>query len=370
MTLGAHIDFAARYSEEDQFEDPSEGEVPWQGYETYNLEAAVISLSGEVGDNVSYVLMIAPVMPAYAADQVQPASPPNPLLDAKIVWAITDSIALNMGRYIPHTSMSQCPHMMAVHHLNDPPMFIRGGGWQFNLTPLPRYQTGIGIEAVFGPATVTWDFYDGVENNVNADTLSDVDKSKGGVIKLAVDSGNIHGGLFYLEEMSEPAPEQDNDVVQIGVELLYSTERFFGGLEYLNTVVEPMDEVTIGGEEGDLPARTEIAYYAILGANVGPVQVVFRYDFADSGLDEQADALDEDFDTGEVDEEDIPDNELVYTLGVNYEINENTTVGLNYAWRQPEEPDQEVDTDGDGDTSDTQYPNINEISLLVEMDAL
>jgi hypothetical protein len=385
MTLGAHIDFAARYSVEDGEEDPADrdpGELYWAGYETFNLEAAVISLMGEVGDNVSYCIMIAPVLTSYLNDQANPAAMTNPLLDARITWAVTDSVALNMGRYIPHTSMSNGPHMMSVHHLNDPPMMIRGSGYQLNLTPLPLYQTGIGLEATMGPATITWDFYDGVENNpANVSTLSDQDKSKGGVLKIAVDSGNIHFGGYFLEEYSEAAGV-DHSVASMGVEGSYTTERMIIALEGLQTVNDPLDDQpdpTSPGDFFDTPATLETTYYLLVGGNVGPVMVVFRYDWADSGQDEFADDLADEMDGDGVDEDAISDQELVYTLGVNYELNENTTVGVNYNWRQPEVPaDMEedelgVDINGDGDLDDSidwEYPNINEISILVELNAL
>ena len=189
-----------------------------------------------------------------------------------------------------------------------------------------------------------------------------------------MDSGNIHGGVYYLQEYSEAAGE-DSEVVSIGFEAAYTTERIIAALEYLQTTIDPLDTfapapIAIPGtgititpptpdDDFDNPTTMETTYYLLVGANVGPVMVVFRYDWADSGLDEYADDLSDEMDGDGVDEDAMPDQELVYTLGVNYELNENTTVGLNYNWRQPEVPaDMEedefgVDINGDGDMLDS-----------------
>ncbi|GEM_PF-1471274 len=435
--IGAHIEFTGRYSSEDNKHDKSDSilekieEPYWSGYETFNLEAAVVYLTGKVGDRITWVFGEALTMQTYdlgaigsdieegiegraGNDEVIPARAAT-LLDARIIWNISEGITLNMGRYIPGTSMSMSPHRLAVHHLVDPPMFIKAGGYGFHLIPLPRYQTGMGMSAEFGPATVSWDFFNG---NVlaNPDSLSDVDRCTGGVLKAAVDRGGFHAGLYYLNDMgavedvsipikfipnipdviygeTEPEPvsleelvnelmpthediilDEDNNLTQWGLELAYTTNRIIAAFEYLDTMLDLKDT--------GVPDLKQQSYYFLLGGKVGPVDLIFRYEFADAGYDEYLDGLK----GRKASENDISDQQVNYTLGVNYEINDNTTIALNYAWRQPEVPggiklDENkipypgpIDLDGNDKLNkieiDWNYPDINEISLMVELDML
>jgi hypothetical protein len=312
-------------------------------------------------------------MPMYAGGVTTPMGTAT-LLDAKLTWSITDSIKMNMGRYIPHTSMSMAPHMLKVHHLVNPPMMITGGGYVESslltggvvLIPLPRYQTGIGVEAAVGPAIITWDLFNGSELVGAQDNLTEMDKCKGGVIKAAFDSGAFHGGLYYLNERSDLSAVggvltlagitvtgvDDNDVTQMGIELSYMSDRFGVIIEYLDTNVDLMDT--------DVPDLHQNAYYVLGSVGLGPVDIVLRYDYAEAGIDEFID----DIDGMDADEDDVFDNQTDYTLGVNYGLNDFTTVALNYAMRQPEVPDVEIGGD------DISYPNIDEISIMVEMDLL
>jgi hypothetical protein len=393
MTIGALVEFAGRYSGEDNTkpdEDTTEWkklEKPyWSGYETFNMETAVIYLTGKVGDKVSYSIGEALVMPVYEGDLVTPVADAT-LLDARITWNITESIALNMGRYIPGTSMSVSPHRLSVHHLVDPPMMIKGGGYRLRLIPLPRFQTGVGISAGFGPALVSWDFFNGTEVK-NPDSLTDVDKCKGGVLKVAVNGGGFHAGVFYLSERSDsdntinlqiltgavPLSIQldDSYVTQWGLELAYTSKRFIAAFEYLDTVLDFLEDDTKfdGVTVHNAPDLKQLSYYLLFGGNVGPAQIVFRYEFAEAGYDEFLNDIDGWGLSG-----DVSDQQVNYTLGVNYSINDNTTIALNYAWREPEEPEDIkdfADMDGDGDIDDLEwdFPDINELSVMIELDML
>lgn len=374
MSIGVLVDFAGRYSAEDQ-KDPDPDEVYWPGYETFNLEEAIIYIKGKVGDNVSYVIGHCLVIPGYSGDVVTPNGT-SVLFDAKITYTLTESIALTMGRYNPGTSMSVSPHRFAKHHLIDPPMFIKNGGYQFSLISLPRYQSGVGITAKMGPAKAHWNFINGDQLMGPTSTYNDVDKCKGGVLKVAVDSGNLHAGAFYLNEqvysMTSTAIgpvsflDEDADVSQWGIEVSYTTERLLAQAEYVNYVVDFMDNdaLVYGVLAEDVPNLNQLAYYLLLGTTLGPVDLFFRYEFAEGGYDEFLD----NFDDGDVDEDQISDNQTNYAFGVNYDLNDNTTVALNYTLKQPEE--WEGDFDGDGDTEDMNLPNINELAVMVELSVL
>jgi len=375
MHIGAHIDFVGRYSMEDN-DKPDEDTPEWEkmeepywgGYETLNMEAAVIYLTGKLGDKVSYAIGEALVMPVYEGDSVTPV-PGATLLDARITWNITESIALKMGRYIPATSMSVSPHRLSIHHLVDPPMMIKGSGYLLNLIPLPRFQTGVGISVESGPTIISWDFFNGNEV-LSPDSLSDVDRCKGGVFKVAVNGGGFHAGVYYLNEQSDSDDTinfeimpgipmeiklNNNNVTQWGMELAYTSERIIAAFEYLDTVLDLRDT--------DVPDLKQMSYYFLAGAGLGPAQLVLRYEFAEAGYDEFLNDM-----AGGAVLGNVPDQQVNYTLGVNYSLNDNTTIALNYAWRHPEL--YEADFDWDGDTEDVDWPDINEASILVELDLL
>lgn len=371
MTLGAHIDFVGRYSAESNA-DPDPEEVYWAGYETFNLEAAIIYLMGQVGDNIDYAIGLALAMPGYSGDVVTPSGTTS-LLDAKITWSVTDTVALNMGRYIPHTSMSMQPHQLSVHKLIDPPMMITGGGYVESalgtggvvLIPLPRYQTGVGIEAAMGPATITWDLFNGSETVAAVDNLTEMDKSKGGALKVAVDSGGFHGGIFYLNELSDVGSAVTGlpidgvvTVTQYGIELAYVTERLALMFEYLDSTADPREDELLPLTD-DIASLHQVTYYLLAAVGLGPVELVLRFDGAEAGLDQWMDDSDID-----VDEDEVFDVQANITLGVNYPINDNTTVAFNYVMRGLEEPDVEIGGD------DVSYPVTDEIAVMVELDVL
>jgi hypothetical protein len=426
--VGAHIEFVARYSAEDNKHDKKDTllekiEGPYRpGYETLNMEAAVIYLSGKVGDRVTWVMGEAFTMQTYDLGPIEPdleqgfagrvgnekviPAGAATLLDARITWNISEGMALNMGRYIPRTSMSVSPHRLALHHLVDPPMFIKTGGYAFHLVPLPRFQTGVGISVGLGPATISWDFFNG-NALTDPDSLSDMDRFKGGVIKMAVTSRGFHAGVYYLNERSaveegsitiariSAIPEDimelddkdrvedfmdiilidkinlddDNNLTQWGLELAYTSRRIIMAFEYLDTVLELMDT--------DVPDLKQQSYYFLAGGKVGPVQLVFRYEFAEAGYDEYLD----DLEGRKASEDDISDQQVNYVLGLNYKLNDNTTIALNYTLKQPEVPDDIKLYEGDIGTGwnidgkdkwneiaiDWDYPDISEFSVMVEL---
>jgi hypothetical protein len=218
-----------------------------------------------------------------------------------------------------------------------------------------------------GPATISWDLFDGVQGNATPNSLMEQDRSKGGVIKVAVDSGSLHGGLWYMNEHSDglidgatgwvSGKDADNDVTRWGLEVAYTSERIIAAAEYVDTVADFGDELAVTGlptVADDCPDLKQMTYYILVGANVGPVQLVLRYDYVEAGLDEFFD----DIDGIDVDEDEWSDQQANTTIGVNYGLNDNTTIAINYAMRAVEEPD------------DWEYPNIDELSVLVELDLL
>ena len=130
--------------------------------------------------------------------------------------------------------------------------------------------------------------------------------------------------------------------------------------EYLDSLADPRSDEELAIT--DIANLHQTTYYILAAVGLGPVQVVLRYDYAEAGIDEWMNDSDgilpDGTPLGDADEDQVMDNQTNYTLGVNYPLNDNTTVALNYAWRQPEEPD------------DFDNPDINEISVMVELDIL
>ena len=160
----------------------------------------------------------------------------------------------------------------------------------------------------------------------------DIDKTKGTLGKLAIDTNGIHfGGWYYGEEASValntpagvPVVRSDGSIVQWGLELAYNSDSIVAQAQYLSTTVDFEDDAI----DDDL---IQDGWYGLLGANVGPVQIVGRYDYFD-------------YDDEKIIATNRRDEEAATTLGVNYPINDNATLGANYTWRNIEDLDSNQD---------------------------
>lgn len=368
VTLFGHIDFVGRYSAEDNWDQDdlqTDGitEV-WPGYESYNVEFAVLGIAGQLGDNVTWVITnafaflgpIAPLQTALAGvdEDFQGANMVNHgLLDARIDWMLTDSVVLSAGRFIPPTSMTWNPHLMKVLHTINYPL-INGSGLQVLNThvptiPLPMYQTGVMLTVKMGAASIMVANYNGMEiTDSNPDNFGgmnntmDIDKSKGTSVKLAAGSDAMQGGVWYNAEKigykrynlgaAPPVSTDgiiDGDLTQWGVEISYNAEAFMLQGQLLSTTLDQLDS---GKDDIE-----QTGWYVLAGFNAGPAQIVARYDYFDyfEGEDLDGDGVDE-LDDGS-------DEESAITLGVNYGINDNTTLGVNYTMRDVEDWDTTTD---------------------------
>jgi hypothetical protein len=361
IVLLGHIDFVGRYSAQD---DAKKGAADdWPGYQTYNLEFAVLGIAGQVGDNVDWVItesfaFIGPFASLNSALAQMGGGGTNmvaaSLLDARVNFHLGDSIMLSAGRFIPPTSMTWNPHLLkAMYTINYP--LINGAGLQgFQVgapglfIPMPMYQTGVMLTAKMGPASLMIGNYNGTDivggsdiggvavNGMN--NTMDIDKTKGTSIKLAVDNEGLHcGGWYYWEEASlkmvaagriPPLPigtlrTADAAVDQWGLELAYDSDLLILQSQYLSTKVNFQDS-----KVKDL---FQSGWYVLLGAHLGEqVQVVARYDYFD-------------YDNKKVLFKDKMDTESATTLGVNYLVNGNTMVGLDYTFRNIEDWDANTD---------------------------
>lgn len=360
ITLLAHIDFVGRYSEEDM-----ESDEAWQGYETYNLEFAVLGLAGTVGDNVSWVVTQAftfiPNGSLYSEAAAEGLEDNNAvgsgLLDARINVHLGENLMISAGRFLPPTSMTWAPHQMKNLHTINYPLINGSGlqGWQTTaamnvLMPLPTYQAGVMLTGMMGPVTIQVGSFNGSGIYAGSDVggidiwgpnnMIDVDKTKGMAYKLSLDMESLHvGGWYYGETAAVTYPNGSADGVdtwdgkidQWGAEVAYTTEMFLVQGQYLSSTLDAMDSAV----DDDL---VQTGWYALAGVNLGPAQLVYRYDVIN--YDEE-NLFDDDPIAPTMTEDN--NEESAQTIGLNFTVNENTTAGLNYTIRDVEDWDAETD---------------------------
>lgn len=344
ITLLAHIDFVGRYSAEDD----SNG---WSGYETYNLEFAVLGIAGQLGDNVDWVITNAftfmPYGSAYSA-LANGAGTSNEmttstLLDARINVHLGEALMLSAGRFIPPSSMTWAPHQMKnLHTVNYPLINGSGLGAGALMLPLPMYQTGVMATAMLGPVSIQLASVNGSDIAAGPEVLGgiafnglnnmvDIDKTKGFAGKVAVDMEGFHfGGWYYGETASivmangslDGQLTTDAQITQWGAELGLTTDMFLLQAQYLTTTLDPMDT---GADD-----LLQNGWYVLAGVNVGPAQIVGRYDMVNADQDNVL--ISSDF-----------NEESAVTAGINFMINDNTTAGLDYTWRDLENVDANTD---------------------------
>jgi len=354
ITLLGHIDFVGRYSAEDT-------DNGWLGYETYNLEFAVLGMAGQVGDNVSWVITEAFAFNPYgslASEGMAEGWADNnattaALLDARINIHLGENFMISAGRFIPPTSMTWAPHQMKVlHTINYPLINGAGLGASAMMVPLPMYQTGVMLTGIIGPVTLQIANVNGSDIVGGTDVLNmtgenvallgvnnigDIDKTKGTAIKLALDMESFHAGAWYYGETASVTgytpwkQVYDAKIDQWGLEASLNTEIVILQGQYLSTTLDPMDT--------GVDNLVQNGWYFLLGFNMGPAQLVGRYDMVDADQDEVIISSD-------------ANEEKATTVGLNFKINDNTTAGLDYTWRDLEGVDA----------------NTDELALILEVD--
>lgn len=347
IVLLGHIDFVARYSESDT-------DNGWPGYETYNTEFAVLGVAGTLGDNVDWCITHAfaftgPYGSVNSAWPMTNNDSDGMLLDARINVHLGDALTLSAGRFIPPTSMTWNPHLMKVLHTINYPL-INGsginGGW---LMPLPMYQTGVMLTGNLGPVVIQVGNFNGMGTvndavpppiNMNVfipgvNNTMDIDKTKATVAKIGIVSEGFQAAGWYNGEtawMDDAAGEtHDAQVAQWGIELAYTSDAFLLQGQYLSSTVDWLDD-SISDD------MVQNGWYVLAGVGVGPAMIVGRYDMVNYDQEEL-------FIDGDINEE------TATTLGVNFMVNDNTTAGLNYTWRDVEDWDADA----------------NELALILEV---
>ena len=258
--------------------------------------------------------------------------------------------------------MTWNPHLMKVLYTINYPL-INGGGLQgFQnqnlrerslMVPLPMYQTGVMLTLDMGPAKLMAGSFNGSEivggadlNDINVlgnSNVMDLEKTKGGLVKLAMDQEGMHFGVWYYGEEAAVRVESDERppgapgppptdpggavrnadaaIEQKGVELALTSDALIMQAQYLQTILDFNDPDGKSRLGGNLHELYQEGWYVLLGANMGDgAQAVCRYDYMD-------------YDNKKVIVLDGRDSEGALTFGLNYLINENTTMGVNYTHR-------------------------------------
>lgn len=327
IVLLGHIDFVGRYSAEDIDDHDNDD---WPGYETYNLEHAVLGVAGRLGDNVDWAIVHAfaftgPFGPINSVLGTPNNDEAGHLLDARIDWHLTENLTLTAGRFIPPTSMTWNPHLMKVLHTINYPL-INNGGLYGMIIPSPMYQTGVMLTAQASGLSLQVGNFNGNETIGGKEGLAilgmnntmDIDKTKGTAAKIAYDGSGLHVAGWYFGEEVGIGGGWGNDAKldQWGAELAYTSDSFFLQGQYLSSKLDALDDVV----DDDL---VQDGWYALIGAQMDAFQVIYRYDFVN--YDREGLIYDSDYNT-----------EQANTIGVNYLINPNVTLGVNYVFRHME----------------------------------
>ncbi len=351
IEIGAHLDEVYRYSAESN-NDPGPDDVYWTGYDTLNTEVLILTLSGKLTDQLDWEFNNAFAWPAW--NRGVPGSDfALTVLDANMEWKIMDQIGLVFGRQLVPTLLSNVPHQLSVIHTANPPLVLIGG-YNGNMTPLPSYQTALGLDINFADFYLNALLYNGELFGANAlpggnDTGSqpDTDKMKGWNLNIGYDGkvgpGNLKARGFYFQESSDTTqsePGDDSSISGYGIGAIYDAKVVFVGAEFASHTQDPDDP--------GYNSVTQYGYYGLLGGRISSLELALRYDFVDYTNQTNSDRQGaEDTDT-----------ETWYTFAVNYHINEWAALGLDYVIKYPEVP------------PNTDYPNINELSLIAELDLL
>jgi len=200
--------------------------------------------------------------------------------------------------------------------------------------PLPMYQTGVMGTAAMGPLSIQLAGVDGTNISAAPDVwgnpviqmpglnnTGDIDRGKGTAVKLGLNMDAFQAGVWYYGEEVSYKPGADPTLARLdanltmwGIEAGMENDMLILQAQYLSTVLDPRDDVLRKDIE-------QSGWYLLGGVKLlGQAAIVARYDYIN-------------YDVGEEWWLDKKSNEeSALTMGVNYHLNDNTCVGLNYTW--------------------------------------
>jgi len=417
MKVGVHMDFTYRWSGEDK-NDP---DIPWLGYDTFSAGDLMIQITGKVGDRISYKileglvygtfqplfsedgLVIMP-MPMYQSsgmvldgEDVSAQIDGDPVssnggsllvapLEAYVDFKVIDQLKVRVGKTVVPTLLANTGvHMADVIHTANPPLIAdRIMGFNeflidieilpmFPRVWLPLSVTGAGVIAnpVEGLELEYYAYDEWIAPNAATgaywgDLGYDFNRTKGWDLAATytrdILGGKFTGRGFYFDEyldwhnlnvtMDGAAPNGRN--FGWGVGAIYDHNRWFVGAEY---TADTLSYSKKPNPSLDKKSNTWSGCYAMVGGRFGAIQPVYRFDWIDYTSLKQNDLPDD----ATLKIESV-DTEMWHTIALNWLVNDNATVGLNYVIKQPER------LKVSGHRLD--YPNINEIVVMMELDLL
>jgi len=373
MKVGVHMDFTYRWSPEINSKNPDSDEHGWLGYDTFSAGDLMIQITGKVGDRITYKILEGLVYGDFEFESVpsedgghvnniwpQPKyNDDGPLvapLEAYVDFQIVDKLKTRVGKtVIPTLIANTGVHKADVIHTANPPLIanrimgVNEGIYDMNVLPFPRIPlpldvTGMGV--IGNPIEgLELEFYvydewavpNYPEPWVGAQDLGyDFNRTKGWDLAATynrdVFSGNLTLRGFYFSEyidftnFSLPFSLPNGRNSGWGMGFAYDAPRWFLGAEYTQDLLHYVEN-PMGAEKKD---NTWKGYYVQVGGKFGAIQPVARFDWID-----YSSLRNDDWNMLPVEPQSV-DNEIWYTLGVNWLVNDNTTVGLNYVMKRPE----------------------------------
>jgi len=421
MKVGVHMDFTYRWSGEIN-KNPDSDEASWKGYDTFSAGDLMIQLTGKVGDRISYKILEGLVYATFEPDfgfenrgegpviniwpkpmsqscggqQVQVATGQaltdsvggcccglvTAPLEAYVDFQAMDKLKVRVGKtVIPTLIANTGVHQADVIHTANPPLIadrIMGIneivlGLELPAFPriwLPLSVTGMGV--IGNPIEgLELEFFVYDEWALGTDELTgapwgdlgyDFNRTKGwdlaGTYNRDVFSGNLTLRAFYFSEyldftnLDVNLPNGRNSGWGVGA--VFDAPRWFAGAEYTQDTIHYVDDPLPWVDKKN---NTWKGYYIQGGLKFGAIQPVARFDWIDYTSLRNGDvhsSTDIAITTA--------DNELWYTLGVNWLVNDNATVGLNYVMKRPETPKVFGGTMNNLD--------VNELVVMFELDLL
>ena len=382
MKIGVHLDVNYRWSAKSN-EDGTGSKTFWDGYDTVTAQNLDLEITGKIGDRVNYKVLEAlvyefwdyqnskngfTIQPYPSLVAMGPAALP---LEAYVDLKAIDQLKFRIGEFATPTLIANTPvHMANVVHTANQPLIASSilGYNQVQIDKLalsfpagkinlPGSVTGIATIISFSGLELNWTIFDnwllGTEHA--GDLGFDPDKSKGNNIALtyagAVGKGKLTARAFWNDERvnfgSGALHPLDNSSWGVGV--IYNSDKFFAGAEYASDTKRFHKDVWFNtlGENGR-KASTWNGYYVMVGGNFGAIQPVYRLDSIDytSLTNKQIPGI-QNF-----------DSEIWHTFALNYLVNDSATIGIDYVIKDPEE------------MKGVQYPNINELLIMVELNTL
>lgn len=295
LKIGVHADVSYRWADKDK--DP-----PFNGYDSITMGDLAVILSGDLGDKVSYKITEVLVSTQMVGQELQPVIGAFPfeaygdlkfmdLLTIRIGQQLTPTLLANTGvhcaKVIKTANFPLIATAPAVMGYNDP-----GKSW------MPTSVTGVALILKIAGIEVNWTLFDGIYE-WGRDTG---DKGKGGNVAVTytgeIGPGKLTARGFYYDELEARQ-------TGYGVGAIYDAEKWFVGLEYASDSIKDVNDWS--------------GWYLMGGGRFSSLEVVARWDSIDylKGSSKN-------------------DQEDWYTIGVNWLVNDNATLGVNYVMKAPE----------------------------------